>query len=260
MDHALSVRDRAGARRKADAAMIQTCSSVVLGLMTAAICISESFDALRFRRIPRRQSRMAQAAASGTAMSSSPGSARRRDEWGGRIVAIAASHDRDAFAELFAFFAPRVKGYLQRSGTSEAQAEDLAQETMLAVWRKAALYDPGTASAATWIFTIARNLRIDSLRRERRGGAIQVEEVEAEYEVDNAPLADARLATAEAEARVRKALKTLPSDQLRVIELSFFEERPHGEIARTLQIPLGTVKSRVRLAMRRLRGLLDELQ
>jgi RNA polymerase sigma-70 factor (ECF subfamily) len=131
---------------------------------------------------------------------------------------------------------------------------------MLAVWRKAGLYNPGNASAATWIFTIARNLRIDSLRRERRGGAIQVEEVEAEYEVDEAPLADARFLAAEVEARVRKALKTLPSDQLRVIEMSFFEERPHSEIARTLQIPLGTVKSRVRLAMRRLRGLVDGWQ
>ncbi|MFY9972576.1 MAG: sigma-70 family RNA polymerase sigma factor [Roseiarcus sp.] len=260
MDHALSVRDRAATRRKADAAMIQRPSSVVLGLMTVAIRIPASFDLPRFRRVARRRVRVAQAAASGTAMSNSSGSTRRRDEWGGRIGAIAASHDRIAFAELFAFFAPRVKGYLQRTGTSEAQAEDLAQETMLAVWRKAALYDPGTASAATWIFTIARNLRIDSLRRARRGGAIQVEAVEAEYEVDDAPLADARVATAEAETRVRKALKTLPLDQLRVIELSFFEERPHGEIARTLQIPLGTVKSRVRLAMRRLRGLLDELQ
>jgi RNA polymerase sigma-70 factor, ECF subfamily len=260
MDHPLSVRDGAETRRKDDAAMIQRPISVVLGLMTAAICIPESFDALRFRCVVQRRPCMAQAAVAGTAMSSSSGSTRRRDEWGGRIAAIAASHDRVAFAELFSFFAPRLKGYLQRTGTTEAQAEDLAQETMLAVWRKAALYDPGTASAATWIFTIARNLRIDSLRRERRGGAIQVEEVEAEYEVDEAPLADARLATAEAEARVRKALKTLPSDQLRVIELSFFEERPHGEIARTLKIPLGTVKSRVRLAMRRLRGLLDELR
>ncbi|MBV8105965.1 MAG: sigma-70 family RNA polymerase sigma factor [Hyphomicrobiales bacterium] len=193
-------------------------------------------------------------------MSDSSEAANRREDWSGRIGAIAASHDRAAFAELFGFFAPRVKGYLQRTGTSEAEAEDLAQETMLAVWRKAGLYDPGNASPATWIFTIARNLRIDSLRRERRAGAVKVEEAEAEYEVDQAPLADARFLAAEAEARVRKALKTLPSDQLRVIEMSFFEERPHGEIARALEIPLGTVKSRVRLAMRSLRGLVDGWQ
>jgi RNA polymerase sigma-70 factor, ECF subfamily len=240
--------------------MIQWPWSAVQSDMTAALSLPESFDALRCHPVTQRRHRMAPATAFGTAMSNSSDAIRRRDEWSGRIGAIAASHDRAAFAELFAFFAPRVKGYLQRTGTSEAEAEDLAQETMLAVWRKAGLYDPGNASAATWIFTIARNLRIDSLRRERRGGAIEVGEVEAEYEVDEAPLADARLATAEAEARMRKALKTLPSDQLRVIEMSFFEERPHGEIARTLQIPLGTVKSRVRLAMRRLRDLVDEWQ
>jgi RNA polymerase sigma-70 factor, ECF subfamily len=209
------------------AAMIQQPSPAVQSVMTAALCIRESFDALRCRSVTQRRRSMAPAA-----MSNSSDRTRRRDEWSGRIGAIAASHDRTAFAELFAFYAPRVKGYLQRTGTSEAQAEDLAQETMLAVWRKAGLYDPGNASAATWIFTIARNLRIDALRRERRGGAIQVEEVEAEYEVDAAPLADARFLTAEAEARVRRALKSLPSDQLRVIEMSFFEEQPHGEIAR----------------------------
>ncbi len=193
-------------------------------------------------------------------MSDSSKATRRGDQWSDRIGAIAAREDRAAFADLFAFFAPRVKGFLQRTGTGEAQAEELAQETMLAVWRKAQLYDPGNAGAATWIFTIARNLRIDALRRDRRGGAMRVDEVEAEFEVDGSPLADARLITADAETRVRDALKALPFDQLRVIEMSFFEERPHGEIAQALQIPLGTVKSRVRLAMRRLRGLLEELE
>jgi RNA polymerase sigma-70 factor (ECF subfamily) len=228
--------------------------------MTATLSITQPFDALRFRRVSRRLPCAAPVAASGAAMSDSSNANRRGDEWSARIGAIAASEDRAAFSDLFAFFAPRVKGYLQRTGTSEAQAEEIAQETLLAVWRKARLYDPGNASAATWIFTIARNLRIDSLRRERRGGAIRVQDVEAEFEVDGAPLADARLMTTETETRVRKALKALPSDQMRVIEMSFFEERPHGEIARALQIPLGTVKSRVRLAMGRLRGLLDELR
>jgi RNA polymerase sigma-70 factor, ECF subfamily len=188
------------------------------------------------------------------------GTPKRGDEWSGRIEAIAARQDRAAFAELFAFFAPRVKAYLKRTGTSEAQAEELAQETLLSVWRKAQLYDAGSASAATWIFTIARNLRIDGVRRDRRGGAVRVDEVEAEFEADDAPAADSLLMSHEAESRVREALKTLPKDQLRVIQMSFFEDKPHGDIARALQIPLGTVKSRVRLAMKRLRGLLDELQ
>ena len=128
---------------------------------------------------------------------------------------------------------------------------------MLAVWRKAALFDPSASGAATWIFTIARNLRIDAIRRESRGGAIHVDEVEAEYQVDDSPGADDRLAAAQSDARVREALSVLPSDQMKVIEMSFFEEKPHSEIAQTLRIPLGTVKSRVRLAMKRLRAVLE---
>jgi RNA polymerase sigma-70 factor, ECF subfamily len=240
--------------------MIQRPSRAVQLAMTAALSIPEPFDAPRPRRVARRRFSVVLAAASGAAMSDRSDAVRRGDEWSDRIVAIAEREDRAAFAALFAYFAPRVKGYLQRTGTGEPLAEELAQEALLAVWRKARLFDPRSASAATWIFTIARNLRIDSLRRDQRGGAIRVEEVEAEFEVDGSPPADQRLLTVESERRVRKALKALPLDQLRVIEMSFFEERPHGEIARTLQIPLGTVKSRVRLAMRRLRGLLDELR
>ena len=239
--------------------MIQRPSSVVLGLMTAAIRIPASFDAPRFRRIaqqrfawlklrrPGRRCRIVQ----GDQPPRRMGRPDRRDRGEPRSRRLRRSLRflRAAGERLFA--EDRDQRGASRGPGAGDDARCLAQGP---------LYDPGTASAATWIFTIARNLRIDSLRRERRGGAIQVEEVEAEYEVDDSPLADARLLTAEAEARVRKALKTLPPDQLRVIELSFFEERPHGEIARTLKIPLGTVKSRVRLAMRRLRGLLDELQ
>ena len=193
-------------------------------------------------------------------MSDSLEAHRRGDQWSDRIATIASRGDRTAFAELFAYFAPRLKAYLQRTGTGEAQSEELAQETMLAVWRKAGLFDPGSASAATWIFTIARNLRIDAVRRERRGGATRVDEVEAEFIVDEGPLPDQRVLTEEAERRVRMAIKRLPAEQLRVIEMSFFEGRPHGEIARALDIPLGTVKSRVRLAMGRLRGLLKALR
>jgi RNA polymerase sigma-70 factor (ECF subfamily) len=177
-------------------------------------------------------------------------------EWARLIDAVATLQDRDAFGRLFDYFAPRIKSYMQRSGTTEANAEELAQETMLAVWRKAKLFDPSTAGAATWIFTIARNLRIDAVRRERRGGPTTASEVDAEFLVDETPLPDARLETAESEERVRSALTHLSAEQMRVIELSFFEEKAHGEIARILEIPLGTVKSRLRLAMNRLKSLL----
>ena len=181
----------------------------------------------------------------------------RVDPWAERILSIAARQDRVAFTELFNHFAPRVKALMRRNGASDSQAEEIAQEAMLAVWRKAPLFDPNVAGVATWIFTIARNLRIDAIRRENRGGAIRADEVEAEYEVDDTPGADARLAAAQSEARIRDALTTLPGDQLKVIEMSFFEERAHSEIAETLGIPLGTVKSRVRLAMKRLRAILE---
>ncbi|THD42482.1 MAG: sigma-70 family RNA polymerase sigma factor [Bradyrhizobium sp.] len=182
----------------------------------------------------------------------------RDDRWVALIHAIGARQDRQAFAELFGHFAPRIKSYLQRTGASEAQAEDVAQETMLSVWRKAALFDAASAGVATWIFTIARNSRIDAFRRERRGGAIRVGDAEAEFEIDPTPGAEARLAAGQADARVREALAELSEDQLRVVRMSFFDEIAHSDIARTLQIPLGTVKSRLRLAMKRLRGILDQ--
>jgi RNA polymerase sigma-70 factor (ECF subfamily) len=181
-----------------------------------------------------------------------------RAHWARLIAAVATTQDREAFQRLFEYFAPRVKTYLQRSGATEAKAEELAQEAMLAVWRKAALFHPESASASAWIFAIARNLRIDAFRREHRGGAIEVSDIEAEFQIDEAPLPDSSVVTAQSKTLVQSALTELSADQLRVIELSFFEEKAHAEIAKILDIPLGTVKSRLRLAMNRLRSLLGE--
>jgi RNA polymerase sigma-70 factor (ECF subfamily) len=178
--------------------------------------------------------------------------------WDRLIVSLATDRDREAFASLFAHFAPRLKTFMLRQGMDKAGAEELAQEAMLAVWRKADLYDPQTASAAAWIFAIARNLRIDALRRERGGWMGGNFEVEAEFQVDDSPLPDQRLADSQSQERVRAALGRLSADQLQVIELSYYEEKAHGDIANTLGIPLGTVKSRLRLAMGRLRELLRE--
>lgn len=182
-----------------------------------------------------------------------------RIDWSSRIAKIAAQQDRIAFSELFEYFAPRIKAFMLRSGADEANAEELAQETMLMVWRKAELFNPSSSGAAAWIFTIARNLRIDSHRRDQRGGIRGGDDVEIEFEVDGAPLPDFRLEMAQSEERVRAALSQLPEDQVRVVELSFFEEKAHADIAQALDIPLGTVKSRLRLAMSRLRNLLSEL-
>jgi RNA polymerase sigma-70 factor, ECF subfamily len=183
-----------------------------------------------------------------------------RMDCGRLISAIALRQDRKAFVELFEYFGPRIKSFMLRSGANEANAEELAQETMLTVWRKAELFDPTSSGAAAWIFTIARNLRIDTHRREERGGPVaERSDVDLEFQIDEAPQPDAQLASVQSDERVRAALSQLSTDQLRVIELSFFEEKAHAEIAKMLDIPLGTVKSRLRLAMKRLRNLLSEL-
>ncbi len=169
------------------------------------------------------------------------------------IQAIAMREDRAAFAALFKQFAPRVKAYLLRMRLDDGMAEELAQEVLLTVWRKARQFDATRASPAAWIFTIARNLRIDAARRASLAPSFS----DPTDEPSPAPAADAILAVEDRNARVCAALAALPAEQAEVIRLSFFDERPHVDIERALGIPLGTVKSRLRLAISRLRGLLD---
>lgn len=172
------------------------------------------------------------------------------------IVSIAADRSRESFALLFARFAPRVKSYLLKLGVRPEQAEELAQETLLTVWRKAAYFDPAKASASTWIFTIARNLRIDALRRDRHPEDL-VDEPQMQPAEEVRP--DDALSTTEREQRLRVALRTLPREQAEVVQMSFFQDKAHAEISDHLGLPLGTVKSRLRLAMVRLRAQLEEL-
>jgi RNA polymerase sigma-70 factor (ECF subfamily) len=177
------------------------------------------------------------------------------DGFADMIDAIAAHADRDAFAALFNHFAPRVKSYMLRLGAEPQLAEELAQETMLAVWRKAAAFDRAKAAPSTWIFTIARNMRIDAARRGRRGEPFE----DPSETPDAEPTPEAVLAAAQSEGRVRQALGALSPEQAEVVRLSFFSDKPHSEIAEALKLPLGTVKSRLRLAMGRLRDLLGDL-
>jgi RNA polymerase sigma-70 factor (ECF subfamily) len=178
------------------------------------------------------------------------------DDHAALITAIAQRRDRSAFGALFRYFAPRVKAWMMRGGANAAAAEEMAQETMLAVWQKAALFDPARAGASTWIFTIARNRRIDLLRRERHPAALMPDPDEA---AGSAVMPDRVLAMAQHEARIRVALNQLPEEQAEVIRKAFFEGKVHAEIERELGIPLGTVKSRLRLAMNRLRTALGDL-
>lgn len=178
------------------------------------------------------------------------------DEYGRLIEAVAATRDRDAFARLFEHFAPRLKAYLMRAGAPPGAAEDFAQDAMLTVWRKADLFDPRRASAATWIFTIARNRRLDALRRESR--PLPLPEMSLAPEEPEQP--DAQVSGAEEAARLNAAMTDLSPEQLEVLRLAFFQGDAHSEIARKLNLPLGTVKSRIRKAMMKLRIALQPLR
>jgi len=169
------------------------------------------------------------------------------------IAAVATEGDRAAFSTLFSHLGPRVKAYLQRGGVGAAQAEDLTQEVFLAVWRKAAQFDPGRAGAAAWIFTIARNLKIDALRRGRLAAP-----GEDPSDQQSVPLADQMVAAEESARSLRGAIATLPEEQISILRLAFFEDLSHGEIVQKLGLPLGTIKSRLRLALTKLRRALGD--
>jgi len=177
------------------------------------------------------------------------------------MAAVAAKADRQAFSTLFRHFAPRLKSFLMRGGCSAELADELAQEAMVAVWRKAAAFDPAKATLATWIFTIARNLRIDHHRRGLcKIDLVDIEDWSAdEHPAEDQPSPDALLFAAQREQHVRRALEALPAQQALLIRMSFFEEHPHAAIAQRLGMPLGTVKSRIRLAVATLRRTLDSL-
>ncbi|MBI2255672.1 MAG: sigma-70 family RNA polymerase sigma factor [Proteobacteria bacterium] len=171
------------------------------------------------------------------------------------LSAFQAARDEAIFAELFRYYAPRLKSYMRKLGAAEDIAEELAQEAMASVWRKAHLFDAGRAGAGTWIFSIARNLRIDAFRRQHR----------PEIDFDDPVLVSAEPATPEVALdrdrqaiAIRAALAALPREQARIVHLSFFEDKPHAQIATELGIPLGTVKSRMRLAFQRFRKALGE--
>lgn len=176
----------------------------------------------------------------------------------GELVQRIALRDHEAFSTLFLIVGPKVKGYLMSQGASAAGAEEIAQEVMITIWRKAALFDPRKAAAMTWIFVIARNLRIDSLRRERSTTTYGAQPPERADE--SSPSAADAADWRERESRVRAAMAGLSEDQREVIRRSFFEDEPHARIADALGLPLGTVKSRLRLAMSKLRARLEDLQ
>jgi RNA polymerase sigma-70 factor (ECF subfamily) len=177
-----------------------------------------------------------------------------RERFADLMAAIAQRQDREAFAELFAFYAPRVKAYMLRLGAGAALAEELTQEVMITVWRKAALFDRSQASVSTWIFRVARNRRIDAARRAKSADFDQQDPI---LHPEPAEAPDDAVAAAEREAIVREALTTLPAEQADLLRRAFYDGLSHREIAETTGIPLGTVKSRIRLAFARLRNAIS---
>jgi RNA polymerase sigma-70 factor (ECF subfamily) len=175
----------------------------------------------------------------------------RVEETDEALLARVGRGDRAAFAATFQKYAPRVKSYLIRLGAPPAAAEDLAQDAMVSVWRRAASYDPARAKASTWVFVIARNAWIDKLRREKVEFAYR-ETADEPFEGDEAP--DDATVRVETEENMKAAMAVLSEEQKQVVRLAFFEDRAHSEIAAVLALPLGTVKSRLRLALMKLRA------
>jgi len=171
------------------------------------------------------------------------------------IEAVARRQDRAAFAELFRRFAPRVKAFVMRSGADPDTAQEVAQETMVLVWRRAETFDRARAGAATWIFTIARNKRIDLLRRATHAGFDPEDYVMFSTEAPEG--ADSAAIGRQMRERIGAVMQHLTPDQIDVLRRAFFQDQSHSVIAQEMKLPLGTVKSRIRLALTRLREALQ---
>lgn len=168
---------------------------------------------------------------------------------------VAERSDIEAFRQLFELYGPRVKSYMIRQGADPHTAEELTQETLLTVWRKASLYAGDKGSATTWIFTIARNLRIDRLRREFVWQELPSGHNE---QASDEPGPEEAVAAREQHDRVRAAIVALPADQHEVVVLAYLEGLSHSEIAERLKLPMGTVKSRMRLAYQKIRTSVED--
>lgn len=187
----------------------------------------------------------------------SPTMQRDGDELSRALARIAAHRDLSAFRMLFDALAPAIKGLAMRQGADAAAAEEIVQETFLTVWRKAALYAPERGSANAWIYTIARNVRIDRLRREPLWQELTDEPDNRAS--DDTP-ADEALAAGQIQARVRDVLNQLPPEQAAVVRLAFIDGLSHAQIAEATGAPLGTVKTRMNLAYQKMRAALQDLR
>ncbi|MEN9894529.1 MAG: hypothetical protein RIR97_381 [Pseudomonadota bacterium] len=169
--------------------------------------------------------------------------------------AVAVNRDRAAFAILFDYYGPRLKSWLMRQKMSAQEAEDLVQDVMIVLWHKANLYDPAKSSLSTWLFRIARNRRIDAARRQK---SRVLDETDPSLLPESPVSADDVVHDSDRETIVRAALEKLPGEQIELVRMAFFLGQSHSEIASNTGLPLGTVKSRLRLAFGKLKRLLAE--
>jgi RNA polymerase sigma factor (sigma-70 family) len=180
------------------------------------------------------------------------------DPWADVVKQVAVKRDREAFHTLYRHYTPMIRAFLLKSmgsGADRSEAEEITQEVLIKVWNKAASFNPAKASVNTWIFTIARNTRIDFIRRnERNSRDIDVEDIWHEADSPE-PLVD--LQQRRAEQVIRQAMATLPDEQVQVLYKAFMEGKSHNEVAEELGLPLGTVKSRIRLALSKMQILID---
>ena len=177
------------------------------------------------------------------------------EELSSLLAAVARDRDVSAFEVLFRHYAPRVKAYMARPARGGQADEELMQETLMAVWNKASQYDPARGNVSAWVFTIARNQRIDAYRRMRRPA---FDPADPAFVPDDAPGVDVHLEGQQEAERLRRAMAQLPEEQRELLKESFFNDRSHSAIAETFGIPLGTVKSRIRLAFAKLRAALED--
>lgn len=178
-------------------------------------------------------------------------------EMADHICAVAERRDRTAFEALFRYYAPRLKGALLRQGASAQEAEEVMQEAMVMVWRKAEQYDPAKASPSTWIYTIARNKRIDMIRRVQRP---EIDPDDPYFAQEPEANGEEAYSVGERSRIIRDYIETLPEEQLLLVRKAFYEDMTHQAIATELGIPLGTVKSRLRAAMSRMRDQLTGVE
>lgn len=176
--------------------------------------------------------------------------------WAEQVEAVASRRDRECFMRIYDHFAPRLQGYLLGLGVAHAQAEELVQEALLRLWRKASQFDASRASLSTWLFRITRNLYIDSVRREPHW--LPVEEGLDRLDTEQGHVEQSQAESYADQVHLQRVIETLPPAQARLVRMSYLEAKSHSQIASELSMPLGSVKSSLRQAFIKIRKRIHE--